>query len=189
MTLITEDRLKEIWKPVRGYEGLYEVSNLGSIKSLPKYHGPFFRKSFKIKTSIKRGYETATISKNNTPKTLLVHRIVAKAFIPNPENKPQVNHIDSCRTNNHINNLEWCSCVENMRHAWKYGYKKSKMGSENHFSKPVLDLYTGVFFDCAKDASKALNISYSKVKEHLQIKDGISRKGHKTNIKSRLVYV
>lgn len=88
---------KEIWKDVVGYEGLYQVSNLGRVKSLEKYvknYSKFSKRPQIILKSqiIKKGYLRLSLSKENTTKHFLVHRLVAQAFIPNPNNKPQVNH-------------------------------------------------------------------------------------------------
>ena len=88
---------KEIWKDVIGYEGLYQISNTGRIKSLEKYvknHNKLLKKSEKILKPqiIKKGYLRIGLSKENVSKKFLIHRLVAETFIPNPNNKPQVNH-------------------------------------------------------------------------------------------------
>lgn len=102
--------MKEIWKDVPDYEGLYQVSNLGRIKSLYNYK----RNGTNILIPrIKRGYYTIGLRKNGKRKWFLVHRLVAKAFIPNPNNLPQINHKDENKLNNNIKNLEWCSVSYN----------------------------------------------------------------------------
>lgn len=97
--------MEEVWKPVAGYEGLYEVSNLGNIYSI------------KLKRNVgygnKEGYITVSLTKNNERREYLAHRIVAEAFIPNPENKPCVDHVDTNRKNNRVDNLRWCTYAEN----------------------------------------------------------------------------
>lgn len=120
---------EEIWKDVVGYEGIYQVSNLGRIKSL--------KRKGKIKNTQldKDGYEHLSLWHNSKAKRMSVHRIVAQAFIPNPENKPVVNHIDGNKTNNIVNNLEWCTRSENDIHAYKLGLRKVNKTGTGKFSK------------------------------------------------------
>ena len=94
---------KEYWKPVVGYEGLYEVSNWGRVKSLK------FGKERILKQSIRHGYYIVSLWKNGKGKTYSVHRLVAEAFIDNPDNLPCVNHKDENKQNNVVSNLEWCT--------------------------------------------------------------------------------
>lgn len=104
----------EVWKPIQGYEGLYEVSNMGRVKSLPKMCG--YRKSKEriIKPFINNyGYKLISLCKNNKQKHFQVHRLVANAFIPNPHNKPQVDHINRNKQDNNCNNLRWVTASEN----------------------------------------------------------------------------
>ena len=109
--------MEEIWKDIKEYEGLYQVSNLGRIKSLPR-NGTV--QVVKILNPCKDtyGYLRIKLSKNNKAKKYQVHRLVAQAFIPNPENKPQVNHLDGNKLNNYYKNLEWCTNGENQIHSY-----------------------------------------------------------------------
>ncbi len=107
---------KEIWKPVPEYEGIYEVSNLGRIKSLSRG-----KRKEKILNPNSGRYKNVFLSKNGDYCKMLLHRIVAIVFIPNPENKPQVNHKDGNKFNNEVSNLEWCTHQENMNHAYVTG--------------------------------------------------------------------
>lgn len=114
------------WRPVKGYEGLYEVSNLGQVRS-------FYSGEAKILKPYvdKDGYLCVHLHKNGKGYAKKVHRLVASAFIPNIGDKPQVNHIDGDKTNNTVDNLEWVTSKENMHHAWETGLCKALKG-ENH---------------------------------------------------------
>ena len=130
-----EDLENEIWKDVVGYEGHYMVSNLGRVKSIKIHnsHGTVMkerRNKLKKVYINERGYCKVSVIINSQSKRVSVHRLVAMAFITNPENKPQVNHIDGIRNNNYVENLEWCTATENVRHAWDNGLNKAKKGEE-----------------------------------------------------------
>lgn len=110
---------KEIWKDIRDYEGIYQVSNLGRVKSFDiKDKLGRIRKGRVLKgCKNTKGYLLVNLYKNNMGCGKLIHRLVAQAFIPNPENKPQVNHIDENKTNNMVSNLEWSTSKENNNHG------------------------------------------------------------------------
>jgi len=99
---------REEWRMVSDYEGLYMVSNLGRIKSL-NYKKTGKEEFLKQKTTKKLGYKIVTLSKNGNKEFKRVHRLVAQAFIPNPDNLPCINHKDENPSNNRVENLEWCS--------------------------------------------------------------------------------
>ena len=136
-----KDLEREIWKPIKEYEKLYEVSNLGRIKSLEhfvigKKHS--LRKiGNKIRklSSDKRGYPSITLIKNNKYHKERVHRVVAKTFIPNYKNLREVNHKNGIKTDNKIENLEWVTSQQNIQHALKNGLLHWNKGSLNHNSK------------------------------------------------------
>lgn len=116
--------MEEIFKDIKDYEGLYQVSNLGRVISLPKNDGNGNRlRELKHDLNVLKcgTYSRVTFSKFGKTKRFSVHRLVAEAFIPNPENKPMVNHIDNNPQNNHVTNLEWCTHTENMLHSSKQG--------------------------------------------------------------------
>lgn len=114
--------MKEIWKDIRGYEGLYQVSNLGNVRSL-NYNRQNKIKNIKAVSNY-RGYLKVSLSKNNIIKNKNVHRLVAEAFIVNPNNFPVVNHKDGNKHNNKIINLEWTTKSENTNHAYKNNLMK-----------------------------------------------------------------
>lgn len=118
--------IKEEWKQIDGFE-YYYISNLGRVKSTRRWSGTQFYERKKIISLHKhktKGYIYVSISRDGKNYNLRVHRLVAKAFIPNPNNKPQVNHIDGNKENNNINNLEWVTNQENQIHAWRKGLCK-----------------------------------------------------------------
>lgn len=120
---------KEIWKDIPEYEGLYQASNKGNIKNIKTGNILF--------GGIKRGYREVILIKNNQRKYCLVHRLVAKTFIINPYEKPQINHKDGNKLNNNVNNLEWCTRSENMKHAYKTGLQKPIYAKNNPRAKRV----------------------------------------------------
>ena len=121
--------LEEEWRDVGCYEGIYMVSNLGRIKSLVGYNGHQYIKREKILNPYKqegsKNYYRAVVklNKNGKGKDFKVHRLVAEAFIPNPENKEEVNHLDGNPLNNIVSNLEWCTHQENITHSMDTGLK------------------------------------------------------------------
>ena len=143
---------EERWLPVVGYEGFYIVSSLGRVRLLERSgfrkNGRFFYVHSKIKKPYltKFGYYRLRMEKNKHSKHIFVHRLVAEAFIPNPENKPEINHKNGIRTDNRVKNLEWCTQSENNLHSYrKLGrIKVGLKGENNPVSKIVLQIKNGI---------------------------------------------
>lgn len=168
---------REIWKPVNGYEGIYEVSNKAEVRSIDRYvngvNGSmrFIKGKLIIPHINNNGYLLCDLYKENKRKNYLLHRIVAEAFIPNPQNYEVVNHKDNVRTNCLPSNLEWCNMSYNHKYSYDYNNRKEKMnwrkGKENKLSKPIImkDL-NGKFikrFDSISCADRYTGISNNRI--------------------------
>lgn len=130
--------MEEIWKDVVNYEGLYQISNLGRVRSLDRYVRTISNSVRRIKGVVMTNcfdgnYYHVILHKNGSKKVSLVHRLVACAFVDNPDNLPFVNHIDGNKLNNASTNLEWCTASENTKHAFRVG-----------LCKPITSHYRGV---------------------------------------------
>ena len=121
--------MQEKWKDIKGYEGLYQISNTGKVKSVNKH--------IILKPSKNRkGYLHIILCKNGKTKVGRIHRLVAQAFIPNAENKEQVNHINGIKTDNNVENLEWCTNGENQKHAFSLGLQ-TNVGNNNPRARKI----------------------------------------------------
>lgn len=155
----------EEWRYIPGYEGRYEVSSNGNVRSVPHV---FIRKDGKQMTvqglqlmqqTDKKGYRRIRLIDNSGKKRgVLVHRAVAEAFIDNPNNDEFVNHIDGNKGNNKSSNLEWCSPRDNVRHAWRNGLASNNINyAINALKKPVIS-DTGKIYESVKEASEDTGI-------------------------------
>lgn len=167
--------MEEMWKDIKGYEGLYQVSNTGKIRSLGRTVEIIDKNGRKVTRVYpskilryardKRGYCRTSLTLNGKSTTLIVHRIVAQTFIPNLDNKPQVNHIDGNKENNNVKNLEWCTAKENTKKAFEIGLKKK--GKDVHNSKPVYQFDMNMNFirkyETITEASKETKILHSGI--------------------------
>lgn len=160
--------MQEIWKDIKGYEGYYQISNFGNVKSLKFNHGT---RSKLLKPFDNEGYTRVKLFIKNNGKRFLVHRLVAENFIPNPKNKPFVNHIDGNKSNNFVENLEWVTSSENVVHAIQNGLRppnvicKRKKGKDNPLSKPLnqYDINGNLIahWNCAQEVCDVLGFTYS----------------------------
>ena len=131
--------MDEIWKDIKGYEGLYQVSNLGRVRSLGSDN---WHKGRILKPHLDgRGhYLEVGLHKDHKSKTTNIHRLVAEAFIPNPNNLPQVNHKDECKTNNMVDNLEWCDAHYNIN----YGNAKKRIIESRYRNNDINDIVSKI---------------------------------------------
>lgn len=140
--------MREEWKPVVGYEKLYEISNLGRIKSL-KYRGGKGQKI--LSTYNVHGYKRVRLFDGTTVRSTGVHRIVAEAFLDNPSSKQFVNHKDGNKSNNRLDNLEWVTGSENVAHAFRILHVKRAGGVKK---RAVKNIDTGKIYGSIREAAK-----------------------------------
>jgi len=128
--------MTEKWVEISGYDGFYQVSSLGRVRSMGGWCGSAKKKERFLKLHLtKDGYVRVRLIHNGKDKTVRVHRLVAEAFIPNPDGKDTVNHKDGNKENNRVDNLEWAWRTEQMLHAYKLGLKTARIGSTNTNAK------------------------------------------------------
>lgn len=166
--------MQEVWKDidwVKGYEGLYQVSNLGRVKSLARYdsNGRFLKERIKKLVPIQTGYLTTLFCVDGVLKNMFVHRLVATAFIPNSENLPEVNHKDENKQNNCVENLEWCDRKYNLA----YGNKRLKEAKTKGF--PVYCIELDKTFWSVNEAARCTGLVASTI--HANCKGKLSHAG------------
>lgn len=165
----------EIWKDIKYYEGYYKVSNLGNVKSISREVtreiGPYITKERNLrKGNSKPGYYNVSLCVNSMPKSFLVHRLVAHAFLENPLNKKEVNHKNGIKTDNRVENLEWVTPKENCKHAKDIlNVDVYKTGSKNKRSEPTLQISLDGFLICVhesrNEAARNCNIPVGHISE------------------------
>lgn len=177
---------QELWKSIIGYENFYEVSNLGRVKSLDritlpdKIHPLGQHICGKIKEATinkKSGYKSVILYKTKA-KRICVHRLVAEAFIPNPDNKPEINHKNGIKTDNRVKNLEWVTKSENQIHRYNVLKQRMPCGKECKKSRIILQIKNNKiinYFYGSREAEKETGINHSAI-----IGCCINRKNFKT---------
>ena len=182
---------EEIWKDVVGYEGYYQVSNLGNVRSLIMWDGQKYRERlspYKLKQShTTTGYKKVELSKEGIRKSKKVHRLVAKSFITRIEGKEIINHIDGNPLNNHVSNLEWCNQSENMKHAYDTGLIPRKINKEMQ-KEIIKDYFNGKKL---RDIEEKYNIKrvsvYRILKNNNKSPQGNEIRNNKYNINEHII--
>ena len=143
----------EEWKDIKGYEGIYQISNKGRVKSLNRIDSRGRKRNEKIlsPTPINGGYLHLNLYKNGKKKPYLIHRLVAEAFLPNPDNLPVVNHKDENKLNNNVENLEWCSVEYNNKYGTRQERITKKLKGKKKAHKKILCVETGEIFIGSQD--------------------------------------
>jgi hypothetical protein len=173
--------MEEIWKDIEGYEGIYQVSNLGRARSLDRtiisgaYNSPMFKKGTILKPQPKGyiGYVGLSLSKDGKRENVYIHRLVAKAFIPNPDNLPEVNHKDENKKNNRADNLEWVTTQENINYGTRT--QRHRASLEPKMKPVVMKATDGTIlrkFDSIKDAARQTGINRKDIRnccEHIDM--------------------
>lgn len=149
---------QEIWLPVPGYQERYLVSNQGNVKKILPNKS---EENIKVRKD-RGGYLTVRLYDKGVDNTNFLHRLVAIAFVPNPQGKPNVNHKNGIKTDNRAENLEWVTHSENIQHAYD-----TRLISKQSQSKIVIDLCTGQRFESAREAATFYGIPYSTFKNYL----------------------
>ena len=166
--------MEEVWADISGYDGFYKVSNLGNIKSLQRYvkykdgRVRLFKEKILSGGKVGRGYLSVTLFKGTKKNMEYVHRLVAEAFIPNVNNYPQINHKNGIKTDNRVENLEWCNNSMNMKHAFKTGLAKTTIYQviEKNKKKVIQLTKDGKFvseYNSVIDAAKQNNFNFSNI--------------------------
>lgn len=157
---------KEIWKNIVGYEGLYQVSSLGRVKSLERIDSNGHPVKERVLTSFpnRSGYCKVNLYRDRNMEVKSVHRLVAETFIPNPDNLPQVNHKDEDKGNNLVENLEWCTASYNTN----YGTHNERAAKANEQAIYVItDSGHRYYFDSARKAAEIIGLKVCSVSDCL----------------------
>ena len=162
----------EEWRDIPGYESFYQVSNLGNVRSIR------FNKIRNMKSWDSNGYRAVELYLNNNGYTVGIHRLVALAFIPNPENKPEVNHKDRNRSNNNVENLEWVTQSENIAHAYRNGVKPRPTYQNQPLQKEILDIIENKKYFSIREASRQTGHKRDTIKRSLDLNTPVCNNTH-----------
>lgn len=174
----TRISMNETWKDIKGFEGLYQISSNGRLKSCAKTWICGINsvrtkpETFMLWSSDEAAYQITSIVNNGAKKMVSQHRLMAQHFLPNPENKREVNHINGIKYDNRIENLEWATSSENRHHAYDTGLKKNKSGRFHAQSKAIIVSFKNtvrcISFPTVVSAAQYLNINESAIRNNLK---------------------
>lgn len=163
----------EIWKDIMGFEDRYQISNLGNLRSVDRLAnhakgGKRLIKGKKMKIfAIPRGYIFARLYDGNKSINRYIHRLVGQHFIPNPDNLPQINHKNGIKSDNRVENLEWCTMSHNIRHSYRelgqINSMQGKTGSLSPRAKRVFCITNGKYYGSSLEATRELDLPVGKV--------------------------
>ena len=158
----------EEWKDIKGYEGLYQVSNKGRIRRILFVNNIVRKPKIKILKlyTNKRNRQQVSLYKDDNRRVYSVHRLVATAFLDNDKNLPEVNHIDCNPSNNNLENLEWCSKSDNAKHAYRNDL--NILREVNNKNKKHIIRSDGKIYDCAYSASVDMQVSVCSIRDVLK---------------------
>ena len=162
----------EEWRDIPGYESFYQVSNLGNVRSIR------FNKIRNMKSWDSHGYRAVELCMNNNRYTVGIHRLVALTFIPNPENKPEVNHKDRNKSNNNVENLEWVTQSENVAHAYRHGVEPRPTHQDQPFQKEILDIIENKKYFSIREASRQTGHKRDTIRRSLDLNTPICNNTH-----------
>lgn len=154
--------MEEVWKPVNSFEDYYEVSNLGNVRSKTRITNDGKVIKGRLLSPSTSRYSTVQLYKCNKATNCMIHRLVAQAFVPNPNNLKEVNHIDGNRLNNRADNLEWCTSRQNMSHSVEIGLRQKS------YRRPVKCIDTQEVFSSLSAAGRFVHTDATRITESIQ---------------------
>lgn len=147
---------------VPGYEGLYSITRTGTITNARG-------RTISQRIDLRSGYITVGLTREGVTRTHYLHRLLASTFLENPNGLPVVNHLDGNRLNNRLDNLEWCTHAQNVKHAYDHGLIEGNRGGNQHMAVPVILLETGEVFTTIKEAASRANVNYNTFRNRLNV--------------------